>query len=128
MSAPVGVGDWVECIDARPFAWTGCRVLQLGAIYRVRDIVLSLAITGDLSDALLLDGIHHYSPRHIKECAFAVDRFRPIYRRRDGAFDHLLTPVDLGVDDGAERVHALSSTAEPVSHSSRSRPLLRGVG
>lgn len=90
MSAPIGPGDWVECVDAgvlRPCArcnwWHRARPeLQQGALYQIAGVG---APDEDGEVSYRLVGVEH-----AEGGAFFEDRFRPIYRRNDGLIADLL--------------------------------------
>lgn len=82
MSAPIGPGDWVECVAIEianaPKPARGGRPLP-GNVYRVRDVMLARC-TETLRPmyGLLLDGIYSYHANG-KEGAWHPKLFRPIY-------------------------------------------------
>lgn len=84
MSA-IGKGDWVECVDASP-GWYGLPSgLAVGAVYQIAKVVVP--------GVFWLAQVDHGSPYS----GFRAERFRPIYRPKANAFDHLLKPVDVRV-------------------------------
>jgi hypothetical protein len=101
MSAPIGPGDYVECVNAGS-KWPGFPCfLILGAIYTVERIVLPGPDTVD--DTVFLVGVKNpndgrITPRGDRVAGFALSRFRPIYRRSDTILKSVLEPVDGLVD------------------------------
>lgn len=89
MSA-IGPGDWVECVDASLYHGQP-NGLSVGAVYRVKEL-LDCPIDGP---GCSLVGV---SPPVARKRGYLLSRFRPIYRPRKGAFDHLLKPMDIKVD------------------------------
>jgi len=100
MAAPIGPGDWVECVDASPHR--GARdpsvvaPLTCGALYRVRDVVEGF-IGGQLVSGLLLVGITNPTNREGLEFAYDIERFRPIYRPNKEIIESLKQPAPAGV-------------------------------
>lgn len=89
MAAPIGPGDWVECVDIAPRGPDPVRLaalhqLSLGAIYRCR----AVQTTGY---GVFLDGV--VAAYEAEGFGWRVERFRPIYRPKAHAFDHLLAPT-----------------------------------
>lgn len=86
MAAPIGPGDWVECVDSagtEVWRWP----LTVGRIYRVLEL-----LTGDgVPDALQLVEIGWAEDGEY--CGFAVERFRPIYRPKSSIIEQLKQPV-----------------------------------
>lgn len=74
MSAPIGRGDWVECINAAPARVyeTG---LTVGAVYQVEDVIFC---PRKRRPALILVGRRHPDPKNTTG-QYNPDRFRPIY-------------------------------------------------
>lgn len=83
MSAPIGPGDWVECVDAAPRDYADVR-LTLGAIYQVHHVAdlgpwgLGVWLT-DNPSASWSGGYH-------------ADRFRPIYTPKQELIETLKAP------------------------------------
>lgn len=73
MSAALGPGDHVRCIDGSAHGRTGDALLVVGRIYRVTRL---------WGDELMLAGLPHHS--------WIAERFEPLGRR---SFDHLLQPA-----------------------------------
>ena len=94
MAADIGVGDWVECVDATPFHHT-YPTLQLGALYCVREVAIDPSPrTPDRKNGVRLHGI--YLPKRQKDQAergWRLSRFRPIYRPRADLIESLKTPA-----------------------------------
>lgn len=92
MSAPIGPGDWVECIDVTPRNSNGpgnltwLRLLRVGAIYRVQAV-----FTLDGEDGFALAGFP--PPPSPRMRGFRADRFRPIYRPSESLFLERLMDV-----------------------------------
>lgn len=83
MSEPIGVGDWIECVDAgrRPCSGPFDPIIVLGGIYRVHALVPGCELrSGNDSVELIEDDRLDSSGRRF---CYAADRFRPIYRKRD---------------------------------------------
>lgn len=89
MAAPIGVGDWVECIDMRdyPGEIDVPPLLRLGRVYRVAAFVQA-----DLGEALELCEFRDIKEDGWPPC-FMVSRFRPIYRPRADFIEALKAPV-----------------------------------
>lgn len=72
MAAPIGPGDWVECVDAS-FRYSDpdgdLALLRVGAVYQVEAV--------RIGPGLLLCGV----PMVQRQRGYWADRFRPIYRR-----------------------------------------------
>lgn len=91
MSADLEPGDWVESLVTE--RGEGCRiergnVYQVEEIYPPQDGLICRTCDGDTMFGLGLAGQPHYDEGHWCGCSF-----RPIYRPRAQAFDHLLQPV-----------------------------------
>lgn len=91
MSADIGPGDFVECVDIAPMDGGGPPPLNLGAVYCVRG-------RGRIPDhrpncpgapTVYIDG-----PRDALGDGFLVRRFRPILRPKPDAFTDLLKVPD----------------------------------
>lgn len=83
MSA-IGVGDWVECVDA-----TDCQNLAVGVRYQVERIFTArLSWYGDhrLRDGIDLVGV----PRDEPDCCYDLVRFRPISAPKSELLQSLL--------------------------------------
>lgn len=79
MSAPIGPGDWVECVDTRDSP-----VVVLHAIYLVEDTAWHRDIP-----CLILRGV--VSPRGFRKVR--ADCFRPIYRPKSELIEQLKQPA-----------------------------------
>lgn len=87
MSAPIGPGDWVECVKCSPHGHM--RGLRLGGVYRVCEIIhgpRSCDGCGTNHEGLALDGL-------FANPGWAICAFRPIYRPRADLIQRLLSPV-----------------------------------
>jgi hypothetical protein len=91
MSADIGPGDFVECVDDAPGPGNH-KGIAAGNIYTIRKVQESLVTPGTFG--VLLVGI--ILPRHPlgHEIAWKTDRFRPIYRPKPDAFTDLLKVPD----------------------------------
>jgi len=91
MTAPIGPGDWVICIDAkmRPINTVRPKVTE-GRVYQVVEV--GFCSTGE--PGLLIDGAPPAAPNGF----YRLDRFRPA--GKGGMFNDLLTakPVRVGED------------------------------
>ena len=94
MAAPIGPGDWVECVDASPCSMYGPPPLTVGALYRVERI---REFEPEVIDGwcLWLVGVRANSP----EGAFGGGRFRPIYRPKSSIIEQLKQPVSEPIRD-----------------------------
>lgn len=88
MSAPIGPGDWVECVDASACPAYGPTPLVVGLIYAVERIDGRADVVGGV--ALHLVGVRSGGPQG----GFGAFRFRPVYRPRTDLIETLLQPVD----------------------------------
>lgn len=89
MSAPIGPGDWVECIRMSPTGKGDGGFLRVGALYCVDRVRIFVRGTdGQRRPALTLVG-QPQQPRG----AYRVDLFRPIYRRDETLLARLMQPV-----------------------------------
>jgi hypothetical protein len=104
MTAPYGAGDVVECVNDQGhvgdvirvgdrYVVSGFKALDHGQICTFDDCGL---------DGVLLEGLEKHNCRLGTSCfhhgllqAFCPNRFRPIYRRTIGAFDHMLVGDDV---------------------------------
>lgn len=94
MSAPIGPGDFVECVDASPDWWGDPVPLVVGQIYRVLGIDWGegarISPPGlEHAPGLWLAGVRSEND----EDSFALDRFRPIYRPRADLIEQLQQPA-----------------------------------
>jgi len=91
MASDIGPGDFVECVDARPCAFSGKSLLVAGAIYQVYDLDVGVSPDGELGLALSLV--------EISDCdlagrfVFCATRFRPIYRPKSEIIESLKAPA-----------------------------------
>jgi hypothetical protein len=76
MSAAIGPGDFVECVDITPCRVCGVPNLNLGAIYRVEDVVRALRSNNKWGWLLILQGVRSAGTQG----GFGLGRFRPVYR------------------------------------------------
>lgn len=96
MSAPIGAGDWVVCID-RGRDETD---IQIGSVYLVDDLRThstscgTCGARGEKCDrtGLRLKGICSSHPRYLPDY-FCSRRFRPIYRPRASFIEGLKQPA-----------------------------------
>jgi len=88
MSAPIGPGDWVECVNAES-GWTdGDPRLVLGAIYVVEEVAIRRR---DPRTGLETVGLYlREVPSHVP---WSITRFRPIYRPSESLFLQRLMEV-----------------------------------
>lgn len=95
MTAPIGPGDWVECVNASPFHSRNAvsNRLRVGAIYQIANCGLD---PGDGVPIVWLVGLDSGDFTR----AFLAARFRPIYRPKASLIESLLTakPVRVGED------------------------------
>lgn len=89
MSA-IGPGDFVECVDASPPDRhdRGSR-LVVGALYRIARLDIT---PYRRLPACWVVGV---------DVLWRISRFRPIYRPRERAFDHLLTTIPVNTPEPA---------------------------
>lgn len=80
--ADIGVGDWVECVDAQDFA----HMLSVGSVYRCESISPS-------GEFIRLVGVGRYCPI-LGAPGFCRWRFRPIYRPKSELLESLLHKAD----------------------------------
>ena len=85
MTAPIGPGDYVECVDQ------SATQIRYGNIYRVSDI----GEGGGCRDCDCTTWVDLEGVPAIAESAWCSGcQVRPIYRPKRGAFDYLLQPTD----------------------------------
>lgn len=79
MSAPIGPGDFVECINVGPIDGIAAPALNLGAIYK---IVFIEEWGSPLGPGVVLEGFPPIMKREdgAEYAGFLLSRFRPIYR------------------------------------------------
>lgn len=89
MSAPIGKGDFVECVDvaARPHSCALPRPLVLGGIYRVHDVTRRADWPGLPTDGIEL--VEYPELRDFWRISFDIERFRPIYRPKSDLIEQL---------------------------------------
>jgi hypothetical protein len=91
MSADIGKGDWVECIESRMDEGYP-QVLVLGARYQVEDIASGICVrTGAVCLGLLLYGVHFAGP--FGRAVWDVRRFRPAGPPGADVIQSLKTPA-----------------------------------
>lgn len=89
MSAPIGPGDWLECINDAPHSWFGIR-LTLGRLYCV-ERVWSVNERNDVTeDQVSLVGVP--LPSRQSTGSWGIHRFRPIYRPKADFIESLKAP------------------------------------
>jgi hypothetical protein len=98
MSAPIGPGDWVECVSAEivQFAWGSC---SLGGLYcvtecqrnRAGECGARLSGGGPCGTALRFHGVRHSYPGTTPD-VFCACAFRPIYRPKADLIASLSAP------------------------------------
>jgi hypothetical protein len=94
----IGPGDFVLCVDDRPAAWTGQRLLIAGRVYRVRSVEADTeAPDGSVGPGATVDGIKLPRSDNGRETCWRLSRFRLIYRPKSGLLDSLLAPEEVGV-------------------------------
>lgn len=86
MAAPIGPGDWVECVDTRGDG----DIVPLGSIHLVEDV----AAVGRIP-CLILKGIVHPSGKR----KVRADCFRPVYRPRADLIERLKAPPVVAPSD-----------------------------
>lgn len=105
-AAPIGPGDYVECINASPHrGGLGATGLVSGATYCVRAVVRDALdmVTGEPSMGLLVHGVTHpLEPVG----SFCSERFRPIYRRDNSLVARLLSDIPADAPASPEEVVA----------------------
>jgi hypothetical protein len=84
MAAPIGPGDWVECIDASPDSAGDPVELVAGSIYRVSEVVEAADALGVVAPAVVLDAelndvVLDWEQRCLWVSCYSISRFRPIY-------------------------------------------------
>lgn len=89
MAAPIGPGDFVECVDVRPSLRFAPPALRLGAIYCVEGIEPECfcSLCGRCAGLVLLGYAPQPGARAAKAC-----RFRPIYRPNADFIESLKAP------------------------------------
>jgi hypothetical protein len=98
MAAPIGPGDWVECVDVSPryqpgYGWCPAPdQLVLRSIYRVARVFCE-PVWG--VDSVVLEGLGAHETR--ADGAYWAGRFRPIYRPKSELIDTLKQPAPAGV-------------------------------
>lgn len=90
MAAPIGPGDWVECVDASPGANDGL-CLTRGGLYCIeavddRGLLCGTGRCGRTCRGVFLSGRRDRWP-------WCGSRFRPIYRPRADLIQTLLEPI-----------------------------------
>lgn len=92
MAAPIGKGDWIECIRAAMPAGLP-EVLTVGATYQVEDVRMGVERfrTGQIAPALLLYGVHFAPPGEGRACWDPL-RFRPSKPPGAGLIESLKAP------------------------------------
>ena len=96
MSADIGPGTWVECIDDRPNSLGEPVPLVLRAIYCVAAVVEAIDADGTAGTAVVLREIQpavRVIGDELWAEAFAVSRFRPVYRPPTSFIDSFLQPA-----------------------------------
>lgn len=95
MSADIGPGDWVECVDDHPHINSSVSPdyrLQKGRLYRIADVRPAGAHpkprTVYSADAVRLEGDPLPEPY-----AWRIARFKPVYRPRADLIESLRAPV-----------------------------------
>lgn len=92
MSAPIGKGDWVECVDDSPHGFVGGRWLRRSTLYCVRAVVPGRRLDDTEALGIRLMGVALPAGRNGEECAWVMERFRPVYRPRQSLIDSLKAP------------------------------------
>lgn len=98
MSAAIGPGDWLICVDATPCKLTGYE-LSAGRLYQVREVVGGWDIDGLWTEGVLLEGVFLGVNRAGLEYGWLLWRFVPA--GRDGMFNELLTVDPIQVREDA---------------------------
>lgn len=99
-AAPIGQGDYVECVLAHPCAVYGPVPLVVGRLYEVSDVVIDLStITGW---ACGLVGVRSGGPNG----RFGGRRFRPVYKRDASLTARLLSDIPADAPASPEEVVA----------------------
>jgi len=95
----VGPGDFVQCVDDSPAAWTGQKLLQSGKVYRVRSVETDTeAPDGSVGPGVTVDGLKLPPSDNGKETCWRLSRFRLIYRPKDDLIIRLMLPIEEGAD------------------------------
>lgn len=94
MSAPIGPGDWVQCVDASPPAWPNTGgLLVLGGVYCVEGIVKGLRLDGSFHPGLILTDPATKSSAGLVEHCWRLERFVPLGGRRADFIEALKQPA-----------------------------------
>lgn len=88
MSAPIGPGDWVECVAFWPHPRAPLAALSVGCIYQIDWV--GEGVDCDGVDGAAVRVINDPLPSH---CAWRADQFRPIYRPSSDFIDSLKQPA-----------------------------------
>lgn len=94
MAAPIGPGDWVECVDAslRRVTIASGRLVR-GAIYCVAWCAERHATGVGLVQSIgLTDPVMRWYAEDGTEGGYVADRFRPIYRPKQELIQSLKAP------------------------------------
>lgn len=96
MAAPIGPGDWVECVDDRGdggIALHDGGFLVLGRIYQIDELMAAQTTLAGLVPAVRLVGQPFLHARSWRRRAYALSRFRPIYRPKSDLIESLKQPA-----------------------------------
>jgi hypothetical protein len=91
MSAPIGPGDWVECVDAAARSFFAPEdVLTVGKLYRVTKTFVNA-----FGPALGIEGHPRIDASAYWgfEVGYRLHRFRPIYRPKSSIIEQLKQPA-----------------------------------
>jgi hypothetical protein len=89
VSAPIGPGDFVECVDASPSATNGRPApFSLGGVYTVAEL-LPPDVLGDAG--VRLREVPVTEQQRVLGTGWRASRFRPIYTRKQSLITDLLT-------------------------------------
>lgn len=87
MSEPIGVGDWVECIDPEEDE-TEPNTMEIGGIYQVSETLESW----ECNECGSTMGLHIAGQPTLGNVPFCVCQFRPIYRPSASLIEDLSAP------------------------------------
>jgi hypothetical protein len=95
----IGPGDFVQCVDDSPAAWTGQKLLVAGRVYRVRSVETDTeAPDGRVGPGVTVDGLRLPPSDNGRETCWRLSRFRQIYRPKSDLIARLLAPIDEDVE------------------------------
>jgi hypothetical protein len=93
MAAPIGPGDWVECVSNRG-VYGAVTQLRVGAVYRV----VAVGVTPPEDEFPNVPWVRLESaPLRPGKIGFRASLFRPIYRPKSDLIEALKQPAPAGV-------------------------------